>query len=262
VISVEQGEDPRDFTLVAFGGAGPLHAADVARNIGMRHVLIPLHPGLLSAIGLLYADVRSDFSLTRLLRAELASLPAINAGWVELRARGDAWLAAEHTGETSVRRTWRIDMRYAGQNSELSIKLDHDQLDPDSLARATARFHQRHHEAYGYDMPEQPVEIVTLRLVLTVPRPTLPHAGVLRSGSTVPALREHRQVWFPESGFVPTPIYDRDQLPADAKLDGPCIVEQMDTTTVVLPQARLRVDALGYLHIDVNPSREPAGKSV
>src|SRR3954468_20189798 len=121
VISVEQGEDPRNFTLVAFGGAGPLHAADVARSIGMREVLVPPRPGLLSAIGLLHADVRGDFSLTRLVRAIDASIKALNAAFIELRERGAEWLAGEAGKNARADYLWLMDMRYLGQNYELSL---------------------------------------------------------------------------------------------------------------------------------------------
>src|SRR5688572_21395937 len=121
VISVEQGEDPRDFTLVAFGGAGPLHAADVAHTMGMRKVLVPPRPGLLSAIGLLHAEVRGDFSLTRLVRAERDSLAALNTGFETLRKRGTEWLKGE--GESRADLEWYADLRYLGQNSELIVEL-------------------------------------------------------------------------------------------------------------------------------------------
>ena len=270
VISVEQGQDPREYTLVAFGGAGPLHAADIARAMGIRRVLIPPQPGLLSAIGLLHADVRGDFSLTRLVHAHPDSLRALGDGFAELRRRGDAWLTGERVGNAAVMRTWLLDMRYAGQNFELSVDVDRESLDEQRLERLTAAFHQRHKERYGYEMPGQPVEIVTLRLVITVSRQSLPQARLSRKGGAEQALRERRGVWFPETGFVSTPVYDRDRLPLDVELLGPCVIEQMDTTTVVPPQATLRVDTLGCLHIEVIPTapvtigraavRSPAGE--
>jgi N-methylhydantoinase A len=255
VISVEQGEDPREFTLVAFGGAGPLHAADIARAMGMRRVLVPPRPGLLSAMGLLHADVRGDFSMTRLLRAQPMHLPAINEGFAELYRRGNAWLAGEQIGQAPVTREWLMDLRYVGQNSELILGTAHYHLDGPALARLLQAFHQRHQGAYGYDMPDQPVEIVNLRLVVTVTRPAPPPERGAPAEGRARAVPEQRRVWFPEAGFVATPVYHRDLLPADTTLNGPCIIEQMDTTTVVPPQATLRVDAYGYLHLDVAPSR-------
>ncbi|WP_143308057.1 hydantoinase/oxoprolinase family protein [Candidatus Entotheonella palauensis] len=255
MISVEQGADPRDFTLVAFGGAGPLHAADVARSIGMRHVLIPPHPGLLSAMGLLHADQRGDFSLTRLVPAQSESLLALNEGMVQLRQQAESWLAGEQHGEPRdnalTTHQWQLDVRYAGQNSELRMDVDRDPLDAQALAHLTTRFHDQHQAAYGYQMPEQPVEAVTLRLAVTVAHAAPPQP--VMAGQMALARREERPVWFPETGFTPTPIYEREQLPVDADVQGPCIIEQMDTTTVVPPKAALHIDSLGNLHIDVNP---------
>ncbi len=254
VISVEQGQDPREFTLVAFGGAGPLHAADIARNMGIRNVLVPPRPGVLSALGLLHADVRGDFSLTRLVIAAPGNVGAINAGFDELRRRGAEWLRGEAGKSARAKYGWLIDMRYSGQNFELSLELDDGRLDAKSLPRLIERFHVRHHEFYGYDMRDQPVEVVNLRLAVTVGRPMPPHEkhnpvrGTLKN-----ALIEKREVWFPETGFVATPVYDRDRLAANCRLSGPAIIEQMDTTTVVPPRATLRNDKLGYLHLEVEP---------
>ena len=252
VISVEQGEDPREFTLVAFGGAGPLHAAEVARNMGMRRVLVPPRPGLLSALGLLHADVRGDFSLTRLARAEAPNVRMLNGGYAELRRRGEAWLKGEGEAKRGASFEWLADLRYAGQNSELILNAGGGRLDARTLARLVATFHRRHEVFYGYHLPAQPVEIVTLRLVVTVrrsvPPPEPAHIG---RGNARVALVETRKVWFAETGFVATPVYDRDRLPASCRLKGPAIVEQMDTTTVVPPGAKVRNDRLGYLHMDM-----------
>jgi len=276
VISVEQGEDPRDFALAAFGGAGPLHAADVARSMGMGKVLVPPRPGLLSAIGLLHADVRGDFSLTRLLRAENANVKAFNAGFADLKKRGEAWIAVEADaltpgpspggrGENRASRSrgkyakfeWFVDLRYFGQNFELIMPLAQERLTAASLARLRSAFHKRHKAFYGYDMPAQPVEIVNLRLVVTAARkaPAAPRSDkkiVLKQ-----ILTENRRVWFAGTGFVQTPVYERDQLPVGWRSTGPAIIDQMDSTTVVPPKAIIHNDALGYLHLTLG-----AGKTV
>lgn len=250
VISVEQGEDPRNFTLVAFGGAGPLHAADVARNMGIRKVLVPPRPGLLSAIGLLHADVRGDFSLTRLLRAGPENLKALNHGLGELKKRGAGWLQRE--GEEHASFDWFADLRYIGQNFELLMALKSGELDDPSLVRLINSFHRRHKDYYGYDMRGQPIEIVNLRLVVTAKRRTPPRENIrLKRGDLKTALIEQRKVWFPETGFIATPVYDRDRLPAECRLTGPAVIEQMDATAVVPPKARLKGDKLGYLHLEL-----------
>ncbi len=254
VISVEQGVDPRDFTLVAFGGAGPLHAADVARNMGIRNVLVPPRPGLLSALGLLHADVRGDFSLTRLLVAVGMNIKALNDGLAELRERGNAWLTGEAGANAKAQYVWLMDMRYLGQNYELSLPVKDGRLVAKSLTRLIAEYHRRHRAIYGYDMPAQKVEVVNLRLVVTVERRAPTHEKHRAARTTVKqAVIETRKVWFPETGFVSTPVYDRDKLPINARINGPAIVEQMDTTTVVPPRAKMRNDKLGYLHMQVEP---------
>ena len=255
VISVEEGEDPRDFALVAFGGAGPLHAADVARQMGMPNVLVPPRPGLLSAIGLLHANVRGDFSLTRLTRAERDGLPVLNSGLAALKRRGAAWLAGE--GERRAKFDWFADLRYRGQNSELIMELKRERLDASTLAALVEAFHHRHEDHYGYDMRSQPVEIVNVRLVVTAKRRAAPRESVqLARGAIKDALLDRRKVWFPETGFVVTPVYDRDRLPAGCRIAGPAIVEQMDATTVVPPGATLRGDKLGYLHMELGSISE------
>jgi N-methylhydantoinase A len=252
VISVEQGEDPRDFTLVAFGGAGPLHAAEVARAMGMRKVLVPPRPGLLSAIGLLHADVRGDFSLTRLVRAEAPGLKSLNDGLKTLSKRGAQWLKGE--GEERGVFQWFADLRYYGQNFELILELKSDKLDERTLARLREAFHHRHKDYYGYDMRDQPVEIVNVRLVVTGKRRAAPAERVkLPRTALQAALLEKRKVWFPETGYTLTPVYDRDRLPADCRITGPAIIEQMDTTTVVPPKAKLKQDRYGYLHMELEP---------
>jgi N-methylhydantoinase A len=201
--------------------------------------------------------VRGDFSLTRLVRAGKASLAALNAGFETLRRRGAAWLEGEGEGKASF--DWFADLRYLGQNFELSMELAGDRLDEKALAALAASFHHRHKDQYGYDMRAQPVEIVNLRLVVTAKRRATPaESASLVRGDARQALVERRKVWFPASGFVSTPVYDRDRLPADCRIAGPAIVEQMDATTVVPPKAAVRGDKLGYLHMELAETRAHA----
>jgi N-methylhydantoinase A len=248
VISVERGEDARDFALMPFGGAGPLHAAEVATMMQMPHIFVPQRPGLLSAMGLLHADARGDFSITRLVVAEPDSLASLNNGLEELDRRAERWREQESL-EGEATREWQADMRYFGQNFELSSPLRAARFDTASLAALVEDFHAVHEKAYGYNMPERPVEIVNLRLGLTVMRPTPPLTTQAVAGTVEAALIEERQTWFASTGFTATPVYDRDRLPTGADFIGPAIVEQMDTTTVVPPQARAEIDAIGNLMI-------------
>jgi N-methylhydantoinase A len=256
VISVERGEDPRLCTLVAFGGAGPLHAADVARDMGIARVLVPPRPGLLSAIGLIRADLRGDFSLTRLAAADAANLAMLNKGRGELWRRSRDWLAGEAVGDDLGVAHWQADIRYRGQNFELPIGMPASELDEAGLTVLIAAFHREHRAAYGYDLPDQPVEIVNLRLSVTVPRrsPATERPSSLPRG-IAEAICERRSVWFPQTGFVTTPVYHRESLAAGAGLRGPAIIEQMDATTVVPPDAAATVDEFGNLHIEIPPAR-------
>ncbi|MCC6531155.1 MAG: hydantoinase/oxoprolinase family protein [Burkholderiales bacterium] len=261
VISVEQGEDPRDFTLVAFGGAGPLHAADVAATMGMRKVLVPPRPGLLSALGLLRADARGDFSLTRLIPAERSQLKSLNAGLRVLARRGAQWLKGEREIKGSFQ--WFADLRYVGQNFELLLELPAQRLEVKSLERLVGAFHERHREVYGYEMRGQAVEVVNVRLVVTGKRRLLAAERMQPvRGTTKQALLEKRAVWFPAEAFVVTPVYARARLPADCRIVGPAVIEQMDTTTVVPPDAKLRCDRHGYLHIELAEVRAAAAKTL
>ena len=255
VISVEQGEDPREFALVAFGGAGPLHAADIARNMGIRQVIVPRHPGLLSAIGLLDADVRGDFSLTRLVRMQPESLVVINQGFSHLREQARTWLKGEAAADARATFEWSVDLRYVGQNFELILPCLSDQLDADGLSGLTNAFHHRHQEFYGYDMPAQPVELVNLRLSVSVTRGSPAPEPPIGGGNVVQALAEQRSVWFRETGFVSTPVYRRELLPAGTEFDGPLIIEQMDATTVVPPKAQFRLDASGVMVLTLEPEQ-------
>jgi N-methylhydantoinase A len=254
VISVERGEDPREYTLVAFGGAGPLHAAEVAIAAGMDRVLVPPHPGLLSAQGLLQSDQRGDFSLTRLVLLEAAQLQSINAGLLEIDAMIRDWLEREQPAgeDVSVQTILQADLRYAGQNSEMTANIAGQQLDESSLAELRSVFHELHERRYGYAMKEQAVELVSLRGAVILSRDKGNAESLTVKGSVNDAITGERNVWFQGTGSIVTPVYRRSALPGCSTFSGPAIVEQMDTTTVVPPHATVLVDEFGNLHIDLS----------
>ncbi|HEY1701561.1 MAG TPA: hydantoinase/oxoprolinase family protein [Trebonia sp.] len=248
-ISVERGTDPRDFTLMAFGGAGGLHAARLARELGIRRVLVPPSPGILCAFGALAADLRADFSATCLTSADAAGLPALRDALAVLADRARDWLDGEGVPPGTARREATVELRYAGQNYQLPAGIG---LDPDTgaLAAAVAAFHRGHEERYGYAAPAEPVQAVTVRLTVTAPTAeigtvTLPPAA----GPAEPAAL--RKVYFAEAGAaIDCPVYERAAFGAGTTLAGPAIVGQLDSTTVVLPGQRARVDAAGNLLIE------------
>ena len=250
VISVERGYDPRDFTLVAFGGAGPLHAARLARDLGLRRVLVPPSPGVLCALGLLTADRRSDFGLTCLAPVDAGGLPAIRSAFAELEARAEAWLAREGLTAAEVRFERLAELRYRRQDYELPVPVPPGELDEAALAHVAAGFHAEHERAYGYAVPGEPVHVVTVRLTVVAPVPPLPARPASASGRPAEPSGQ-RLVYFEEADdFLACPIYQRERLQPGQALAGPAIVEQLDATTLLLPGQRARVDPFGNLILE------------
>jgi N-methylhydantoinase A len=251
VISVEKGSDPRQFALVAFGGAGPLHAAQLAKDLGMSRVLVPESPGLLCAIGLLVADVRADFSRTRVMETRGADLKTVNEILQDLRDQAAAWLTREKISALESLCEWAIDMRYVGQDFELPVPAMPGPIAEPDLRLLADRFHAAHERAYGYRAPQAATEMVSFRLVLRslMPKPVFPRSPAGR-GDASGAVRGGRLVFFEEAGdFVPCPIYDRGGLRAGNRLRGPAVIEQMDATTVVHPGQEAHVDEYRNIHI-------------
>jgi N-methylhydantoinase A len=245
VISVQRGYDPRDYTLVAFGGAGPLHAARLARELEISRVLVPVSPGILCAMGLLLTDLRSDFAMTRLTPLDDAAWPVLQDAFTTLTARANAWFAAEGITLDARRIVRTVDMRYAGQNYELAIPLP-AQIDRRNLKQA---FITAHHRLYGFAPEDEPVQLVTYRVEASA---IVPKASFTATDDAGPdashAITAHRSVWLPEAGgFVDCPVYDRSLLRAGNRFTGPAVVEQMDATTVVLPYMLARVEP--YLNL-------------
>ncbi len=249
VVSVERGHDPRDFTLVAFGGAGPLHACDLARDLGMRRVLVPPAPGVLCAIGLLAADLRSDASRTYLKTAGRVTGAALTAWFTEVRAQAQVALTVPATTAVEERR-W-LDMRYVGQNHELRVAVEPGPLADGDVARLVITFHAAHRRLHGYDAPEAVVQIVNVRVALRVPPAPLPPAAPAPRRSA-PRPMETREVLFEDVGRrLACPVYWRDDLPPGFELRGPALVEQMDSTLVLPPDVRAGVHASGSLLLEV-----------
>ncbi len=247
VISVEKGFDPRKFTLVAFGGAGPLLASALAHELGMATVLVPAHPGLLCAHGLLVADVRSDFSLSRLAGLKQTGAQGINAAFADLQRSAAKWFNQERIDPAKRQLERALDLRYIGQSHELTVPVQLADFRDDDLPALVARFHEEHVRVYGY-APEGQVQLVTYRVTARTPvteRAGARDAAAERPEASGSAQTGMRRVHFNErGGFVDCPVFDRARLPVGAHIAGPAILEQMDTTTVVLPDqvAHMRAD--------------------
>jgi len=245
VISVQRGHDTRDYTLVAFGGAGPLHAARLARELEIPRVLVPRHPGILCALGLLVTDLKTSYAQTRPTPATLEALPRMLATFEELEGRADAWFVREAIAPAARTRRRTLDMRYAGQNYELPVAFPDEPAGPALLDALTRAFESAHEQLYGYVAKEEPIQAITFRLeaVGAVRRAEL--ATHPPASTDVEAARGgHRDVWLVEAGgWVACPVYDRERLGPGHRLAGPAVVEQMDATTVLLPGQAATVDA-------------------
>jgi N-methylhydantoinase A len=244
VISVQRGHDPREYALVALGGAGPLHAARLARELEIPRILVPRHPGILCALGLLLSDLRTDYARTRLMPVDDTALPEMAETFAELSRRATEWFDREGIAPAarSLRRT--VDMRYAGQNYELPVPWPGGPPGPALLAALIAGFERAHEQMYGYIVAEEPVQAVTFRLEATgtTPRPALRAYPPARTESAA-AMIGSRDVWLPEAGrLVACPVYDREQLAPGHRISGPAVVEQMDATTLLLPGQTAAVD--------------------
>lgn len=254
VISVQRGYDPRDYTLIAFGGAGPLHAARLAKELDIKRILVPRTPGALCALGLLLTDLRSDFAITRLLPLETKSLEAVKEGFEDLGARADAWFESESIAEERRLVTRSADMRYQGQNYELSVPLPPGPINCETLAALATGFEAAHRQRFGFVAEGEPVQVVTLRVEAAgiVHKAEFTERG--DAGPSAEAARiGQREVYFPEyERMVECPVYNRDKLQVGNRFEGPAIVEQMDTTTLVLPGMTARVDPYLNLIMEAN----------
>ena len=240
LISVQRGYDPRDFVLVGFGGAGPVHANALARDAEMPTLLIPRSPGIFSATGLLTTDLKRDTATTIMRRLDELDQSEVTATFARLEDAGRAELEQEGLGGGSIEFLRQIDLRYVGQSYELTIP------EGDGLLE---RFHAEHDRTYGFSAPEEAVEVVSLRLT-SIGRIAKPPVRKLEPGGAAEP-KERRPVYFAEAGdYVDCPIYDRYALAAGAAFAGPAVVEEFDSTTVVHPGFFVSVDDVGNLIIE------------
>jgi N-methylhydantoinase A len=250
MVSLARGHDPRDFALFPFGGAGPLHAAALARELAIPKLLIPVRPGITNALGCVVADARHDY-----VNTVNQPLPALDIGlvWSILEAQiaeGRATLTREGVAIEGTRILHFADMQFQGQSHILTLGLPQLKVDRNELQRL---FEAAYWERFGVELPEIRAVLVNLHTAVIGLRPRLDLAVLARAERALDlqgARNGMRQVWF-EGGFRDTPIYQREKLPQDATFTGPAIIEQLDCTTVIDPGNRVELDALGNLLVTV-----------
>ena len=256
-VTTERGLDAGDFALIAYGGAGPLHAVEVAREIGITRVIIPAAPGVFSAFGMLFSDLRYDFVRTWPMRLEDADFETVERIYRELEDDGRRAVAQTSVTPRKVTAKRAADMRYVGQEHAVTVDLPMSVFARQNRAAIKRHFDEMHALRYGTSAPAEPAEIVSLRTTVTgvVDKPTM--RKISRGTATPPraAFAGERAVYFRDRGFVPTRTFSRAALTAGNRIRGPALVEEHASTTVLMPGDTATVDAFGNLLIAVGKGR-------
>ncbi|MGQ9679241.1 MAG: hydantoinase/oxoprolinase family protein [Candidatus Bathyarchaeia archaeon] len=245
IVSVERGFDPRKFTLMVFGGAGPMHACALAEDLQIRKIIIPPNPGMFSALGLLAADFFHDFVKGVMKTIDELEIDRIEKYFLKMEEEGGMILASEGIEQDRMRFLRMIDFRYLGQSYELTIDTEKP-FSSNALNSAVLNFHSKHRDVYGYSMMSERVEVVSIRVraIGEVPKPFLQKTSTIRQAPR----KELRRVFFEDlKSWVETPVYDRDRLTPGFQINGPAIVEQYDSTSVIYPDWSGTVD--GYCNL-------------
>ncbi|WP_261624447.1 hydantoinase/oxoprolinase family protein [Nesterenkonia marinintestina] len=238
LVSIRRGLDPRDFALIAFGGAGALHGAEVAKELGIPTVVVPPNPGVTSAMGCLLVDIQHDLSRMYSAPASEVDVEDLERQYREMEAEAADRLRQEKVADDDIILQRGISMRYFGQWRSLQVTMGHGQ---EALQQAVETFHEEHERQFAFRQDDNPVEVyqVHLRAVGKTPRPTFTPATA--SDAPLPEAKHVREVYF-DGTWHSTPIFDRAQLHCGVEFDGPAVVEQLDATTLVPPGARATVD--------------------
>jgi N-methylhydantoinase A len=248
LVSIQRGHDPREFALVVGGGGGPMHGAPLGRDLGVKDVIVPLYPGLFSAWGMLATEPRCDFMQTALQRAEEVKKEEVRALFEGLKQAAEEYFRTDaNMANAEITYEGRIDLRYLGQEHSVTVPVE---ITAATVEEILADFHDAHEKTYTFRLDDTPVEFVTYRLAASanVPRPEL--KKLTSDGRSLEAARKDtRIVDFSEDGQHEAAVYERDKLPAGAMLEGPLIVEEATSTTLVHPGQHLWVDEFGFLHI-------------
>jgi len=254
VVSVEKGHDPRDFALVAAGGAGPLHGSRIAAIVGIPRVIVPKTASVFCALGMLESDLKHDYVRTMWAPLDALDLDELNRVFDEMEADARSTLETEGIPADRITVERGMDLRYLGQHHEVPVVVPAGQITPEVLPEIARRFHEAHERLYLYSEPESPLESINVRLTATgaIPKTPLvswPAGGADASG----AIKERRPAYFGEAGgWVDTPIYDGSKLQAGNCIEGPAIIEEVTTTIIVCPNDLAEVDRLGNVVIEVN----------
>jgi len=248
-VSVEKGYDPREFSLVAFGGAGPLHAVELARALNMTKIIIPAYPGIASAFGMLSADVRHDYVQTYIAVSNKVDAKRLQSIYQHMEKQGIHQLSNEGFSDQSIILHRYADLRYVRQAYELQVPLKNGSLTTEDISSAAQSFHAHHERNYGYARRNEPVEFVNLRLVALGKLPEMQPAQTISKGKKALQPIDYRKVFFEGTSPLKTAIYQREHLHKGQHISGPAIIEQLDSTIVIFPNYQAVTDSYGNLLI-------------
>lgn len=251
LISVRKGHNPREFTLVAFGGGGSMHAPALAKDLGVKKVIVPIASPVFSAWGMLMTDLRHDYIQTYIKRLNELDLGQVNKEWNSLESQAVSQFKNEGLEEDRVMFNRMADMRYLGQEHTVKVPVPNGPWTSETLAEVTERFHNLHERNYTFKLEDSPTEIVNLHLTAfgKVEKPTLKKLNASEK-PVESALIEKRNVYFEEEGWLETAVYNRELLTSGMNIEGPVIVEEPSASTVLYPKQSLSVDDYGNLIID------------
>ncbi|GGB39230.1 hydantoinase/oxoprolinase family protein [Virgibacillus dakarensis] len=263
LISVEKGYSPSEFALVSFGGGGGLHCGSLAKELNISTVIVPPSPGTFSSMGLLVTDIKSDYVRTELLEPKEQNLNVIIEHFKEMMLEGTTLLEAENIEEDKRNFICTIDIRFKGQNYELSVPIHINELNNRDIDFIVERFHVAHEKTYGYSNKLAKVEFVNYRLTACGNLPKVPLNKGNKGEGEIVISKSKREVYFSEveePGYYETDIFQRSELVTGDKINGPAIVDQLDSTILILPNQQAIVDPYQNLIIKVNGEVKPDGK--
>ena len=252
IVSVERGHDAREFSLVAFGGAGPMHAAELAAELGIREVIIPPIPGGFSALGLVATDLKRDYVKTHFIPLGEADPDAVAAAFGEMEAAAKQMLEAARIPEQDRAMEWAADLRYGRQAYELTVPCQPGAVTKETLGELARLFHEKHRLTYGHDNPDETIQMVNLRLTAIgrFENIELSHGG--GDGGDQASLKGHRPVWFRQGGRQDCAVHDYAKLAVATDIAGPAVIEAIDSTIVIPPGWQARMMDTGHILMENN----------
>jgi N-methylhydantoinase A len=242
--TIQKGRDPRNFSLVAFGGAGPLHAVELARSLRVPEVIVPVYPGITSAMGLLSTDLKYDLIQNEFMLDVEPDLARLNHDFNRLDEEARGQLRSDGVAHEGISVSHAADCRYVGQGYELRVSLPTQELDEELWRRFQADFHRLHEDEYGHAFAGNPIELVNIRVVASGTMPRMPRLPAPKATDLKSALLDRALVHFQSNGGIETvesAFYERSRLPPGAVVDGPAVFVQSDSTLVIPNGARAEV---------------------